>query len=168
MTIRKIAAAARALTFVTAAALLSTTAALATGPHETLIVNTGEADLLFLYVSSVDDDSWGPDLLTNGLLEPGWYYAADPAAFGDGCEFDVKAIDTDGWETVLSAMNLCEIAEIRLTYEGAEIEYDDGYVDVLYMLGEEEEDEGYQLYEAYLNPELRGASAGDRSDIRRQ
>lgn len=70
-----------------------------------------------VYVSHVDDNYWGPNLIAGYDLLPGDYTEVEPIVDQGYCRFDVLLVLDDGYEQVLQGVNLCEATDI----------YTDGY-----------------------------------------
>ncbi len=93
--------------FAVAAALLIATPALAEDLHITIKNNTS-TDLTELYVSHVGTNSWEESILPEAA-EPG---ASQPVDIEDGrttCEYDIKAVFSDGGTAEFRNQNLCEV-----------------------------------------------------------
>jgi len=93
--------------FAAAAALaLLATPALAEDLHITIKNNTS-TDLTELYVSHVGTNSWEDNILPEAA-EPG---STQPVDIEDGrttCEYDIKAVFSDGGKAEFRNQNLCE------------------------------------------------------------
>jgi predicted secreted protein len=89
------------------AALAVATPALAEDLHISIKNNTSE-DLTELYVSHVGTNSWEENILPEDA-EPG---ATQPVDIEDGrstCEYDIKAVFSDGGKAEFRNQNLCEV-----------------------------------------------------------
>ena len=89
-----------------AAALAFATPALAEDLHITVKNNTS-TDMTELYVSHVGTNSWEENILPESA-EPG---ASQPVDIEDGrstCEYDIKAVFSDGGHAEFRNQNLCE------------------------------------------------------------
>lgn len=68
------------------------------------IVNESAWDIHQLYLSSVDEEEWGPDQLGEQVIESGDSFELN----GIPCDaYDVRIVDEDGDECVVSAVALC-------------------------------------------------------------
>lgn len=75
--------------------------------------NSSQFEIAHIYLSPEDEDDWGPDQLGKDVLGSG-----DKVEFsGIDCDtYDVKLIDEDGDECVLSDIDLClEDQEFEIT-----------------------------------------------------
>ncbi len=68
------------------------------------IINASNWDIHHLYLSSVDDDNWGPDQLEDDILTKG-----DSLTLTDiPCDlYDVRVVDEDGDECTIEEVDLC-------------------------------------------------------------
>lgn len=57
-----------------------------------------------LYLSSTDDEAWGPDQLGMETIEPGKRYKIEDIPCD---EYDVRLVDEDGDECVIGGVGLC-------------------------------------------------------------
>jgi hypothetical protein len=95
-----------------AAAVLIATPALAEDLHITVKNNTSTS-LTELYVSHVGTNSWEENILPSAA-EPG---ADQPVDITDGrttCEYDIKAVFSDGGTAEFRNQNLCETTEFSV------------------------------------------------------
>ncbi len=68
------------------------------------VINQSKWDIHHLFLSSVDEDSWGPDQLGEHVLESGGSFTLR----GIPCdEYDVRIVDEDGDECVIEEIELC-------------------------------------------------------------
>ena len=68
------------------------------------VVNKSEYAINNIYISHVDEDKWGEDLLgSNELLHPGESIEVEV----DCDSYDVKLVDEDGITCELAAVNIC-------------------------------------------------------------
>ncbi len=69
------------------------------------LVNQSDWTIEQVYFSPTWDDAWGSDKLGNNVLEPGYEITLTLSA---GCgDYDVKFIDEDGDECVVSDVYIC-------------------------------------------------------------
>ena len=68
------------------------------------IVNESAWDIHHLYLSSVDEEEWGPDQLGDHVIGSGESFQLS----GIPCDaYDVRIVDEDGDECVVGAVALC-------------------------------------------------------------
>jgi hypothetical protein len=68
------------------------------------IVNRSAWDIHNLYLSSVDDEEWGPDQLGDDVIASGARYTLTDIP----CDaYDVRIVDEDGDECIVAAVALC-------------------------------------------------------------
>ena len=85
--------------------ILSTSPAFAARKKATIkVINQSKWEIHHLYLSSSDDDQWGPDQLGDEVLAKG-----DSITLTDiDCDdYDIKVVDEDGDECVIEQANLC-------------------------------------------------------------
>lgn len=72
------------------------------------IVNKSDWTIEELYLSPVDEKSWGPDQLAHHVIEPGEAFKLTkiPCA-----TWDVKLVDEDGDECVVESVDICANSE---------------------------------------------------------
>lgn len=79
--------------------------AFAKGKKATIkVINQSKWEIHHLYLSTSDDDHWGPDQLGEDVLTKG-----DSITLTDiDCDdYDIKVVDEDGDECVIEQVNLC-------------------------------------------------------------
>lgn len=118
--------------------------------HAVTIVNLDEADFEVLQITESANDNWGWNLLDAGPLPPDYFLLAEPDNLFGSCDYDIRIIDSEGYESVLHEVDLCEATEVRFYFDGVEIDYADGTTDVLFDdAGTDDiwlEDAGYMPY----------------------
>lgn len=68
------------------------------------IVNRSSWDIHQLYLSSVDEEEWGPDQLGENVIESGGSFTLT----GIPCDaYDIQLIDEDGDACVIGGVGLC-------------------------------------------------------------
>lgn len=68
------------------------------------IINQSKWEIHHLYMSSTDEESWGPDQLEDEILTKGDSFTVT----GIPCdEYDIKVVDEDGDECIIEAVDLC-------------------------------------------------------------
>lgn len=69
-----------------------------------VIENESSYTLIEIYLSSTSDNSWGPDLLGNQVLEPGDTLELSQIE----CDtYDIRIVDEDADECILDTVDLC-------------------------------------------------------------
>ncbi len=83
------------------------------------IVNNSSWDIYNFYISSVDTEEWGPDQLGDDAIASGDSYVFRKIP----CDaYDVKIVDEDGDECVVSAIALCAGSESWVIEDDALLE----------------------------------------------
>jgi hypothetical protein len=95
-----------AIVFAAAAALALATPAFAED-LEITVKNATSTQLTELYVSHVGTNSWEENIL-NGTVDPGEDLAVSIADGRATCEYDIKAVFSDGGKAEFRNQNLCE------------------------------------------------------------
>ncbi len=68
------------------------------------ITNRSDWDIHHFYLSSVDEEKWGPDQLGDEVIASGDSFTLQ----GVPCdEYDIKLIDEDGDECVIGGVDIC-------------------------------------------------------------
>ena len=68
------------------------------------VVNGSSWNIEYLYLSPTSTNSWGPDMLGSTIIPTGGAHTLS----GVGCDnYDVRLIDSDGDECVVSGVSLC-------------------------------------------------------------
>lgn len=89
---------------VVALLLLAVFTAASAASSKVKIVNKSSWDIHELYLSSVDDDEWGPDQLGQHVIESGGSFTLT----GIPCdEYDIQLVDEDGDQCVVGGVGLC-------------------------------------------------------------
>lgn len=72
---------------------------------EFMIENKSEWAIHHLFLSSTDENEWGPDQLGENVLEPGESFTLHSIP----CDkYDIKVVDNDGDECVIAAITMCK------------------------------------------------------------
>ena len=72
---------------------------------EFMIENKSDWDIYHLYLSSSDDDEWGPDQLSDNVLKSGASFTLHSIP----CDtYDIKVVDHDGDECVIKGVPMCK------------------------------------------------------------
>lgn len=74
---------------------------------EITVKNNTSTDLTELYVSHVGTNSWEENILS-GTVDPGEDLAVTIADGRSTCEYDIKAVFSDGGKAEFRNQNLCE------------------------------------------------------------
>ncbi len=75
-----------------------------------------------LYVSEVDDNAWGEDILGRGVLLPDEEVTINFHGFDDDeCDFDVRIDDKQGTQWVVKDIDLCQIHKLTFRKKGKDI-----------------------------------------------
>jgi hypothetical protein len=97
--------AALALALCAFAAIPSSSNAQPQGKAEFMIENKSDWDIHHLYLSSTDEQQWGPDQLGNNVLESGESFTLHSIP----CDkYDIKVVDNDGDECVIAGITMCK------------------------------------------------------------
>ena len=79
------------------------------------MVNATSYTIERLYGSNVNVHTWQEDVLGDGVLRPGNSVVVN---WDDGsclCEFDIKAVYSDGDTSIKSAIDVCKLTSFRFT-----------------------------------------------------
>lgn len=68
------------------------------------ITNRSDWEIHHFYLSSTEDDEWGPDQLGDEVIDTGDSFTLTDVPCDD---YDVKLIDEDGDECVVGAVDIC-------------------------------------------------------------
>lgn len=93
-----------------------TTSTTGTGSYERWlrIHNQTSYELCEVYISHVDTNSWGPDILGSTCLSPGYYRTVDPGYQQGYCKMDLKFVFEDDDVVVRRRYNICEGTDFYL------------------------------------------------------
>ena len=76
------------------------------------IINQSKWEIHHIFLSSTEDDSWGPDQLGEKVLAKG----DSLTVTGIECDlYDIKVVDEDGDECVIEEVDLCEDSFWKIT-----------------------------------------------------
>jgi len=78
------------------------------------LINNSSSDLQEMYISPVDTDTWGEDILGTDVLAVGESGVVTIAGVTEVCDFDLRFVMTSGDELEREA-NICEMASFTLT-----------------------------------------------------
>lgn len=110
----------RSLISVTMVAAIAMAATMTTEKEATayerwlVIHNETSYDLCFVYISHVDKRRWGPDILGDSCLKPGYYRTVDPGWQQGYCMMDMRFAFEDDRETEEYRFNICEETDYYL------------------------------------------------------
>jgi hypothetical protein len=91
--------------FAAACLALLAVPALAASKSDVRIVNQSDWAIHHLFLSSVEDDKWGPDQLGEYTIEPGESFTLRNIP----CDlYDIKLIDEEGDECVVTGVEVCK------------------------------------------------------------
>lgn len=78
-----------------------------------------------LYASPTTTTQWGGDLLGSDVLPNGRAVALHytPSMYRGQCVFDIKVVDGEGNQSVVSALNLCTITDVTFSRENGRVVY---------------------------------------------
>ncbi|HEY0140560.1 MAG TPA: hypothetical protein VGF48_06675 [Thermoanaerobaculia bacterium] len=94
------------LTTLTLAALLLCAATPAFAADATVkVINQSKWEIHHLYLSSSEEDTWGPDQLEDEVLAKGDSLTLSGIPCDD---YDIKVVDEDGDECIIEAVSLCK------------------------------------------------------------
>jgi hypothetical protein len=76
------------------------------------VMNRSKFDIYHLYMSSTEEDAWGPDQLGDDVLSAGGTHTITNIKPG---EYDIKVVDEDGDKCVLNAVKMFEDKQWDIT-----------------------------------------------------
>ncbi len=96
-------------------ALLLVTPVVAKGGATITVSNESRWEIHHLYLSSTDDQYWGPDQLGEDIIRPGHTFKLTDIPCN---KYDVKVVDEDGDACVINSIKMCGDAQVwHLTNE---------------------------------------------------
>ena len=87
------------------------------------VVNSGNAAIYSVFITNVDDRSYGRDLLGNYMIPAGYEMRLESDVSNGYCRFDVKITYETGAEVILWGVNLCEATTIRTDGHHWDVDY---------------------------------------------
>jgi hypothetical protein len=87
------------------------------------VVNSGNAAIYSIFITNVDDGSYGRDLLGNQMIPAGYEMRVEPDVTNGYCRFDVKITYETGAEVTLWGVNLCEAMTIKTDGRHWDVDY---------------------------------------------
>lgn len=79
------------------------------------IVNETSFTIVEFYASNVSVDVWEEDILGADVLDPGQSVLINIDDGSEYCEYDIRAVFSDGEEVVRNALNVCEVGTFTFT-----------------------------------------------------
>jgi hypothetical protein len=87
------------------------------------VVNSGSSAIYSVYITNVDDRSYGRDLLGNYMIPAGYEMRVEPDVHNGYCRFDMLITYETGEEVTLWGVNLCEATTIYTDVYGWDVDY---------------------------------------------
>lgn len=87
------------------------------------VVNNGSSAIYSVYITNVDDRSYGRDLLGEYMIPAGYEMRVEPDINNGYCRFDVLVTYETGQEVTLWGVNLCEATTIRTDGRNWDVDY---------------------------------------------
>ncbi|MER8842903.1 hypothetical protein NKH86_30250 [Mesorhizobium sp. M0913] len=82
------------------------------------INNLGSSEIVGVYISNIDKQIWGRNLLGSYSIDVGYEMTVDPRRPEGYCRFDVLMEFADGSQTIAWDQNLCEITDVVVSESG--------------------------------------------------
>ena len=79
------------------------------------LTNNSSFSIDELYASPSTENAWGEDILGVDILAGGENGIVTIADGSEECKYDLKAVDEDGTEHVLEALDLCETPDVEFS-----------------------------------------------------
>ena len=101
------------------AATLIAFSANAGAKQDFMLSNDTGYDIASVFISAANDGNWGADVMGQDILAKG---AGTEIVFDQGdntCNWDIKAVYSDGEEAIWHGLNLCEISKVTIHYDHA-------------------------------------------------
>jgi hypothetical protein len=109
----------RTLLAATFATLAATGAAFAQAQQNFALINRTGHQINEVYVSPTTSRNWGRDILGEGVMPTGTRRNITFPRQTQACMFDLKIVYDDGEPSEVSGVNLCEVSNVSLTYNGS-------------------------------------------------
>ena len=87
------------------------------------VKNNGNSAIYSVFITNVDDRSYGRDLLGEYVIPSGYEMRVEPDFNKGYCRFDVLIKYETGEEVTLWGVNLCEATEIRTNGHRWDVDY---------------------------------------------
>ena len=87
------------------------------------VVNSGNSAIYSVYITNVDDRSYGRDLLGDYVIPAGYEMRVEPDVNNGYCRFDVLITYETGQELTLWDVNLCEAITIYTDGRNFDVDY---------------------------------------------
>jgi hypothetical protein len=84
------------------------------GDQDFKLVNKTGYDISEVYLSTINDNNWGDDVMGTDTLENDESVDISFARSEDACHWDLKVIYTDKEVAIWHNVNLCEISKITI------------------------------------------------------
>lgn len=107
-----------ALAAFAAATLLAPAAANAQASQNFALVNRSGAQIDEVYVSASNRDSWGRDILGDGVMPSGTRRNITFPRGTTACDFDIRVVFAAGQRRETRGVNLCEVSTVTVTPSG--------------------------------------------------
>lgn len=78
------------------------------------IHNDTSYELCYVYISHIRTNDWGPDLLGDECIPPGYYMRVDPGYQQGYCRMDMKFVFEDDTVTYRENFNICDNTDFYL------------------------------------------------------
>ncbi|TPM46201.1 hypothetical protein FJ951_14365 [Mesorhizobium sp. B2-2-3] len=82
------------------------------------ISNVGSSEIVGVYISNIDKQNWGRNLLGSYSIDVGYEMTVDPRRPEGYCRFDVLMEFADGSQTIAWDQNLCELTDVVVSESG--------------------------------------------------
>lgn len=111
------------------ALLLALSPLVADGAQDFTLHNRSQHDIDALYISEVNDDQWGTDILGTDILKDGGDAEIGFKGYRDGvCYWDIKIEQSDsegqnGSTWLVRNVNLCDITDLTFEWGGDTVTY---------------------------------------------
>ena len=106
------------LASVAALSMASATQAFAQAQQNFSLVNRTSYQINEVYVSPSAVDSWGRDILGDGVMPPGTRRNITFPRRTRACTFDLRVVYADGERGEVREINLCEVSTVTVTWNG--------------------------------------------------
>ena len=107
----------RVLLAVCAAVVIGGSAAAALQDQDFVLVNKTGLTIDELYLSPINDEEWGNDVLGKDVLKHNEKITIEFSHKESECMWDMKIVDADDDDIIWEDFNLCKIHEITLLYQ---------------------------------------------------
>lgn len=101
-----------------AASVFGSTGAFAQAQQNFSLINRTGFQINEVYVSPSASDSWGRDILGDGVMPSGTRRNISFPQRTRACMFDLRIVYEDGDRSEAREINLCEVSNVTLTFTG--------------------------------------------------